>query len=82
MAIATAGLLALISVSDARGFRRYFELQRQALALEAQNDRLKQHNQRLLSEISELRADPLALERAAREELGFVKLGEIVLSVE
>ncbi|MCI0672719.1 MAG: septum formation initiator family protein [Myxococcaceae bacterium] len=32
--------------------------------------------------MSALRKDPRALERAAREELGFVKPGEVVLQLE
>ncbi len=77
-----AGLLTLGSVSDGRGFRRYFRLQRDIAALEERNARTSEGNWTMLREIELLRTDPKALERAAREELGFVKPGERVIVLE
>lgn len=82
IAISVAGALAVLSVADARGFRRYLELQDGAASLKARNEKLRAENERLRGEIESLRDDPAALERAAREELGFVRPGEIVLNVE
>jgi cell division protein FtsB len=39
-------------------------------------------NQALRAEVDALKRDPRALERAVREELGYVKPGEIVVNVE
>lgn len=77
-----AVVLVALSAADARGFRRYLKLRRELAALEERNRTLEEQNEALRLEVSGLRADPAALERAAREELGFVKPGEIVFHVE
>ncbi len=82
VAAAVAAALALVSAGDARGFRRYFQLDRDVAQLTQKNRQLAEQNAKLSREIEALRKDPKALERAAREELGFVKPGEIVLNVE
>lgn len=74
--------LTIISVSDADGFRRYFRLRRDMAALEERNRALQETNGALVKEISGLRSDPRAMEQAAREELGFVKPGELVINLE
>jgi cell division protein FtsB len=43
-----------------------------------ENDRLREKNLRLRREARALAGDPAALERAAREELGYVRPGERV----
>jgi cell division protein FtsB len=80
-AVAAAGLMA-VSVADARGFRRYFKMKEEIVGLEDRNQRLSQNNQKLVHEINALRSNPAALERAAREELGYVKPNEIILNLE
>jgi cell division protein FtsB len=75
-------VLAAFSAADARGFRRSIELQRQIAQLKSRNDALAKENASLVQEIHGLRKDPAALERAAREELGFVKPGEVVITLE
>ena len=82
MAVGVALLLATASVADARGFRRYLSLRQEVAALDARNHTLAEQNEALRKEISALRSDPQALERAAREELNFVKPGEIVFHLE
>ena len=77
-----AGVLAVWSVVDARGFRRYARLRRDIASLEQRNQDLAHRNRELLEEIKALRTQPQALERAAREELGFVKPGEVVFHLE
>jgi cell division protein FtsB len=77
-----AGALSLASVADARGFRRYLTLRQDVEALQERNRALAGQNEALLREIQALRKDPTALERAAREELGYVKPGEIVFHLE
>ena len=82
VAVATALSLGLVSVADARGFRRYLRLQQDVQSLQERNRALTDQNASLLREVEALRSDPKAVERAAREELGFIKPGEIVLNLE
>ncbi len=82
VAAVLAGALSLASVADARGFRRYLTLRQDVQSLQDRNRVLAEQNEALLKEINALRKDPAALERAAREELGYVKPGEIVLHLE
>lgn len=82
VAAVLAGVLSLASVADAKGFRRYLRLRQDVEALQERNRVLAQQNESLLREINALRKDPAALERAAREELGYVKPGELVFHLE
>jgi cell division protein FtsB len=82
IAVGLAGVLLLISAVDARGFRRYFRLQREIESLEVRNRELALRNAAMVRELEALRRDPRAMERAAREELGFVKQGEVVFNLE
>ncbi len=77
-----ATVLALGSIADSRGFRRYFQLRQEIRTMSDRNRQMQDQNRNLLREINALRSEPQALERAAREELGFVKPGEIVLNME
>ncbi len=82
ISVAVAAAFAVYSVIDGRGFRRYFKLQRDLVSLEARNQKLRQDNRARLREIQALRSDPKALERASREELGFIRPGEVVINLE
>jgi cell division protein FtsB len=82
VAVGVAGALSLLSVADARGFRRYLSLRQEVDSLQARNQSLAAQNEALREEIEALRKDPAALERAVREELGYVKPGEIVFHLE
>lgn len=75
-------VLALCSALDTRGFRRSIALQRDISALKVRNAELQRQNASLAEQIRGLRKDPQAQERAAREELGFVKPGELVINLE
>ncbi|MBL8936551.1 MAG: septum formation initiator family protein [Archangium sp.] len=75
-------LLAAASAMAEGGFRRYVRLSQDVKSLKERNQRLSDDNARLRREVEALRDDPRALERAAREELGLVKPGEIVFSLE
>lgn len=81
-ALLAAAALALVSVADADGFRRYYRLRGDLKALEARNRALDEANTALLREIAALRSDRLEMERVVREELGFVKAGELVFNLE
>lgn len=80
--LVASAILALVVLVDGRGFRRYARLKQELDAVKAQNQQLRQENEVMLREVDALRRDPEALERAAREELGFVKPGEIVINLE
>ncbi|QRK06381.1 septum formation initiator family protein [Archangium violaceum] len=82
IAACVAALLTLVSVVDAKGFRRYLLLRQDVEAIQERNRILSEQNDVLRREINALRNDPTALERAAREELGYIKPGEIVFHLE
>jgi cell division protein FtsB len=82
VATALAVALSLVSVADAKGFRRYLRLRDDVASLHGRNAALAAQNESLRREIQALREDPAALERAVREELGYVKPGEIVFHLE
>lgn len=72
------------SLADAKGLRRLerlrFDIERQ----EQKNRELREANARLQKTINELSVpvNPVALEKAAREQLGFVKPGELLFKFE
>ncbi len=82
VAACVAAVLTLVSAVDAKGFRRYLRLRQDVEAIQERNRVLAEQNATLLREINALRNDPAALERAAREELGYVKPGELVFHLE
>jgi cell division protein FtsB len=71
-------LAAALSAADPSGLRKYWKLSRDVHGMRAENERLAGENARLAREVHALRTDPAALERAAREELRFVRPGERV----
>lgn len=75
-----AGAVALVLgvALEPSGLRKYLQLQREVRRMEAENARLSASNASLAREVRALRKDPAALERAAREELRFVRPGERV----
>lgn len=75
-------ILAAASAAAEGGFRRYLRLSQDVAAVKERNRRLTEDNARLRRELEALRSDPKALERAAREELGLMKPGEIIFSLE
>ncbi|MFL5351921.1 FtsB family cell division protein [Archangium sp.] len=77
-----AAILTLVSAVDAKGFRRYLRLRQDVESIQERNRALTEQNDALLREINALRNEPAALERAAREELGYVKPGELVFHLE
>jgi cell division protein FtsB len=81
-AVGVALVLAVSSLADPGGFRRYRRLQHDVQALQARTERLQLENARLRREVTGLKEDPQAIERAVREELGHVRPGELILSFE
>jgi cell division protein FtsB len=74
--------LALVAVPvlvlQPQGLPRLRSLQRELDEVETQNADLKREVSRLRVEVKELRDDPAAVERIARDELGMVRRSEVV----
>jgi cell division protein FtsB len=82
ISLGAAALLTVVSFADGAGFRRYVKLTRETQSLRDRNRSLAQENDQLMRDIEKLRGDDKALERAAREELGFVRPGEVIFNLE
>jgi cell division protein FtsB len=77
-----AGVLALLlgaAVFGDTGVLHLWRLRAEVDTLHRDVQALEAENERLTRAIAELRDDPVALERIAREELGLVRPGERVL---
>ena len=64
---------------DPRGLRRGARMDEEVRALGEGNGRLDLENRRLAREVVALQSDPRFIERAVREELGFIHPGELLL---
>jgi len=76
------GLVALLagaSALDPAGIRKHARLHAEVARMREENARLTAENGRLAREAVALRNDPTAIERAVREELRYVRAGEIVI---
>lgn len=76
--VGALALLATLSALDPAGIRKHLRLHDEVRRMTDENRRLAEENARLAREVRGLRSDPATLERAAREELRFVRPGEIV----
>jgi cell division protein FtsB len=74
---ALAALFALSAFQEG-GLRRHRRLAADARRVADDNGRLRDEIARLRREARAMTGDPTALERAAREELGYVRPGEVV----
>jgi cell division protein FtsB len=63
------------------GFARYLQLRKDVVATQARNARLRIEVDRLSREAEALRADPRAVERVARADLGWVRPGEVIFEL-
>jgi cell division protein FtsB len=63
------------------GLARTIVLRRDLAALRGHNQELAAENERLAREAEALRTDPAAIERVARDELGWVRAGEVVVDL-
>jgi cell division protein FtsB len=61
------------------GLVRVWQMQKEVEALEREIVTLRAEMQEMARTVDSLRSDPAALEKLAREELGFVRPGEKVL---
>jgi cell division protein FtsB len=74
--------LGVASALDPSGIRKHLRLQEDVVRMRTENERLASENARLAREVRSLRGDPAAIERAVREELRYVREGEIVIRTE
>ncbi len=63
------------------GFARYLDLRAELAQMRGHNAHLKSEIDKLTREAAALRDDPRAVERVARQELGLVRPGDIVLDL-
>jgi len=64
------------------GLNRYRSLTQGALALRQKNQELVLENAKLRAEIEALKTDARVVERALREELGYIRADEMIFSFE
>jgi cell division protein FtsB len=76
--VGAVALAACAAVWDPQGIRKYWRLRTEVGRMQAENAQLAAENAALAREARGLRGDPAALERAAREELRFIRPGERV----
>ncbi|MBI5070657.1 MAG: septum formation initiator family protein [Deltaproteobacteria bacterium] len=81
LAAAVLGLLGL-SAWDPDGLRKVRRLEAEVQRRSGETRDLARENARLRREIRALQGEPSALERAAREDLGFVRPGELVFKLD
>jgi cell division protein FtsB len=76
------GSLVVAIVADPRGLRRSLKLRHDAEQIAIGNQRLEVENQKLAREVHALSTNPKYIQRAAREELGYVRPGELLLELD
>jgi cell division protein FtsB len=76
-------LIALVvgSLFGDRGILHLMAQRERAVVLARELSTLREENERLARDIAALRADPAAIERIAREELGLARPGETVFLI-
>jgi|SRR5881296_2557009 len=78
--VVVAAALAVL-IGTATGDRGYLEMLRRRAAyadLRADVSRLRAENAALMSQVTALKADPYAIEKLAREKLGYARPGEVI----
>ncbi len=60
---------------------RVWELDKQVTSVQKKNDTLKERNEKLASEVVDLKEGTGAVEERARYELGMVKEGEVFVQI-
>lgn len=81
LAAAVLGLLGL-SAWDPDGLRKVRRLEGEVQRRAGETREIARENARLRREIRALQGEPGALEQAAREDLGYVRPGEIVFKLD
>jgi cell division protein FtsB len=76
--LVATGVLVPVRMLDAQGLPRYRALSVELREVERDNERLAREVADLSREVDALKADPAAIERIARDELGMVRDQEVV----
>jgi cell division protein FtsB len=79
LAVITISLVAVpVLLLEPQGMPRMRALDRELKGVEAENTELRRDVAMLRAEVKELRENPAAVERIAREQLGLVRKSEVV----
>ena len=79
LAVLTISLVTVpVLVLEPQGIPRMRSLEKELSGVQAENAELRRDVARLRTEVKDLREDPQAVERIAREQLGLVRKSEIV----
>lgn len=79
LAVLTISLIAVpVLVLQPEGMPRMRSLEKELADVEAENAELRRDVSRLRTEVKDLRENPTAVERIAREQLGLVRKSEVV----
>ena len=76
--------VAFLLISDVFGTHGVLAMRRsqqQAAEIQKQINQLNQENEQLAKRVKELKSDPAAVERIAREEMGLARPGEYIFKV-
>jgi len=83
LAVLTVSLIAVpVLVLEPQGMPRMRALEKELRDVEAENAELRRDVARLRTEVKDLRENPAAVERIAREQLGLVRKSEVVFQFE
>ncbi|MBI5427618.1 MAG: septum formation initiator family protein [Nitrospinae bacterium] len=74
-------VMVLVAVFHKDGILTVFDFQKELVKLKDSNVSLAEENSRLRTEIGELKNDPFAMEKLAREKLNLVRPGETVYQI-
>lgn len=74
-------VMTLVAIFHEEGALTVYDFNKELAQIKADNEQLRQENQRLIGEIQALKTDPFAVEKIAREKLNLVKPGEIVYQI-
>jgi cell division protein FtsB len=79
LAVLTISLVTVpVLVLEPQGVPRMRSLEKELAGVQAENAELRRDVAKLRTEVKDLREDPQAVERIAREQLGLVRKSEIV----
>lgn len=83
LAVLTVSLIAVpVLLLQPQGLPRMRALEKELRGVEAENAELRRDVARLRTEVKDLRENPAAVERIAREQLGLVRKSEVVFQFE
>jgi cell division protein FtsB len=83
LAVLTVSVIAVpVLVLEPEGLPRMRALDKELSGVQAENAELRRDVTRLRGEVKDLRDDPAAVERIAREQLGLVRKSEVVFQFE